>query len=148
MLIAVFLHLTASPIPPYEVNAGLVKELRREWHEGSWVVGCEERDWDKLFMWFQQYSLLGIIGLTEEEYLEVGKITHFFSKICVAVVELKRPLKVGDTIAIKGPTTDIEQKVDSMQIEHESVHEAKAGQSIGMKVADRVRETDIVYKKL
>jgi translation initiation factor IF-2 len=99
-------------------------------------------------MWFQYYSLLGIIGLTEEEYLEVGKITHFFSKICVAVVELRRPLKVGDTVAIKGPTTDIEQKVDSMQIEHESVHEAKAGQSIGMKVADRVRETDIVYKKL
>jgi putative protease len=57
-------------------------------------------------------------------------------------------LKVGDTIAIKGPTTDIEQKVDSMQIEHESVQEAKAGQSIGMKVTDRVRETDIVYKKL
>ena len=99
-------------------------------------------------MGFQQYSFLGMIVLTEDEYLEVGKVTHFFSKICVAVVELKRPLKVGDTIAIKGPTTDIEQKVDSMQIEHESVKEAKAGQSIGMKVADRVRETDLVYKKL
>lgn len=92
--------------------------------------------------------MLGTFGLSDEDYVEVGRITHFFSKICVAVVELKRPLKVGDTIAIKGPTTDIEQKVDSMQIEHESVKEAKAGQSVGMKVADRVRETDLVYKKL
>jgi len=57
-------------------------------------------------------------------------------------------LKVGDTIAVKGPTTDFEQAVDSMQIEHESVKEAKAGQSIGLKVAQRVRETDMVYKKL
>jgi translation initiation factor IF-2 len=99
-------------------------------------------------MRFSHNSLLEMLSLTEEEYLEIGKITHFFPKICVAVVELKKPLKIGETIAIKGPTTDIEQTVDSMQIEHESVKEAKAGQSIGLKVADRVRETDIVYKKL
>lgn len=86
--------------------------------------------------------------MSEDEYLEIGKITHFFSKIGVAVIELKKPLKVGDTIAIKGPTTDFEQKVDSMQIEHENVKEAKAGQSIGLKVTERVRETDAVYKKL
>jgi putative protease len=86
--------------------------------------------------------------LSEDEYLEVGKVAHYFSKIGVAVIELKKPLKVGDTIALKGPNTDFEQKVDSMQIEHESVKEAKAGQSIGLKVADRVRETDMVYKKL
>lgn len=91
---------------------------------------------------------MGISSLSEENYVEVGKITHFFSKICVAVIELKRPLKVGDTIAVKGPTTDFEQAVDSMQIEHENVKEAKAGQSIGLKVAQRVRETDVVYKKL
>lgn len=86
--------------------------------------------------------------MSEDEYLEIGKITHFFSKIGVAVIELKKPLKVGDTIAIKGPTTDFEQRVDSMQIEHENVNEAKAGQSIGLRVAERVRETDAVYKKL
>lgn len=86
--------------------------------------------------------------MSDEEYLEIGKITHFFSKICVAVIELKKPLKVGDTIAIKGPTTDFEQTVDSMQIEHKNVPEAKAGESIGLKVTQRVRETDIVYKKL
>jgi putative protease len=86
--------------------------------------------------------------LSEENVVEVGRITHFFSKISVAVIELAGSLAVGDTIAIKGPTTDFEQTVDSMQIEHENVQEAKAGQSIGLKVAQRVRETDIVYKKL
>ena len=83
----------------------------------------------------------------EEDVVEIGRITHFFSKISVAVIELKATLKVGDTIAIKGPTTDFEQVVDSMQIEHENVPKADAGQSIGLKVAQRVRETDIVYKK-
>ena len=86
--------------------------------------------------------------MTEENVIEIGRITHFFSKISVAVIELKRPLKVGDTIAVKGPTTDFEQPVDSMQIEHKDVQKAEAGQSIGLKVAQRVRETDIVYKKL
>jgi putative protease len=86
--------------------------------------------------------------LSEESVVEVGRITHFFSKISVAVIELTDSLAVGDTIAIKGPTTDFEQTVDSMQIEHENVREAKAGQSVGLKVAQRVRETDIVYKKL
>lgn len=86
--------------------------------------------------------------MTEENVVEVGRITHFFSKISVAVIELKKPLKVGDTIAIKGPTTDFEQPVDSMQIEHKDVQKAEAGQSIGLKVVQRVRETDVVYKKL
>jgi len=65
----------------------------------------------------------------------------------VAVIELKAALSVGDTIAVKGPTTDFEQNVDSMQIEHKNVQRAEAGQSIGMKVMQRVRETDVVYKK-
>jgi len=86
--------------------------------------------------------------LEGENVVEVGKITHFFSKISVAVIELKASLKVGDTIVVKGPTTDFEQLVDSMQIEHENVAQAEAGQSIGLKVVQRVRETDIVYKKL
>ena len=86
--------------------------------------------------------------MSEEELAEVGKITHFFSKISVAVIELKAPLKVGDTIVVKGPTTDFQQVVDSMQIEHENVQKAIAGQSIGLRVAQRVRETDAVFKKL
>lgn len=85
--------------------------------------------------------------MSEENYIEIGQITHFFSKINVAVIELKEPLQVGDTIAIKGPNTDFEQAVDSMQIEHKNVERAEKGQSIGLKVKDRVRETDKVYKK-
>ena len=86
--------------------------------------------------------------MSEENVVEIGHITHFFPKISVAVIELEKALKVGDTIAVKGPTTDFEQKVDSMQIEHENVEKAEAGQSIGLNVAERVRETDVVYKKL
>ena len=83
----------------------------------------------------------------EEELIEVGRITHFFSKINVAVIELKAALSVGDIIAIKGPTTDFEQHIDSIQIEHQNVQRAEPGQSIGLKVMQRVRETDVVYKK-
>jgi putative protease len=86
--------------------------------------------------------------LSEESVVEIGRITHFFSKISVAVIELTAPLAVGDTIVVKGPTTDFEQIVDSMQIEHSNVQRAEAGQSIGLRVAQRVRENDIVYKKL
>jgi len=86
--------------------------------------------------------------LSEEDVVEIGHITHFFSKISVAVIELTKPLAVGDTILVKGPTTDFEQVVDSMQIEHKNVQQAKAGESIGLKVAERVREKDTVYKKL
>jgi len=86
--------------------------------------------------------------LGEENVVQVGHVSHFFSKISVAVIELTAPLQVGDTIVVKGPNTDFEQVVDSMQIEHANVQRAEAGQSIGMKVAQKVRETDVVYKKL
>ena len=83
-----------------------------------------------------------------EEVVKVGSITHFFSKISVAVVELTAPLSVSDHILIKGPTTDFEQMVESMQIEHKNIEKAEAGQSIGMKMAEHVKERDVVYKKL
>jgi putative protease len=86
--------------------------------------------------------------LGEENLVEVGHVAHFFSKISVAVIELKAPLAVGDTIVIKGPTTDFEQIVESMQIEHKNVQRAEAGQSIGLKVVQRVREKDTIYKKI
>ena len=81
-----------------------------------------------------------------EELQEVGKVTHFFAKISVAVIELKAPVSVGDRILIKGPTTNLEQTVESMEIEHEKVKRAGAGQSIGLRVDSRVRENDTVYK--
>lgn len=79
------------------------------------------------------------------EEREIGKISHYYSKISVAVIELTDTLKVGDMIHIKGVTSDFTQKVDSMQIEHEQVNEAEAGQSIGMKVKEHVREHDQVF---
>jgi putative protease len=77
---------------------------------------------------------------------EIGKISHFFSHISVAVIELTDTLKVGDEIHVQGATSDFTQKVESMQIEHENVQEANKGQSIGLKVKDRVREHDTVFK--
>lgn len=77
---------------------------------------------------------------------EIGKVTHYFTKIGVAVIELSGDLKVGDTIHIKGATSDFKQEVDSMQIEHENIEEAEAGQSIGLKVKYHAREGDKVYK--
>jgi putative protease len=81
-----------------------------------------------------------------EELREVGRVSHFFTKIGVAVIELKDALSASDRILIKGPTTNLEQTVGSMEIEHEKVQRAEAGQSIGLKVDDRVRASDIVYK--
>lgn len=79
---------------------------------------------------------------------EVGEILHYYPKIEVSIVKLKAPLKVGDKILIKGSTTNFEQIVESMQIEHENVQSAEAGNLIGLKMAERVREKDIVYKIL
>ncbi len=83
--------------------------------------------------------------MAEEKKL-VGKVTHYFTNIGVAVVELEDALKVGDEISIEGATTNFTQKVESMQIEHENVEEAKKGDSVGMKVIDRVREGDQVFR--
>ena len=80
--------------------------------------------------------------------IEVGQIIHFFSKIDVAIVELRLALAVGDRIAIKGPNTDFEQTVESMQIDRKSITQAEAGQSIGLKLFQPAKERDAVYKKL
>lgn len=77
---------------------------------------------------------------------QVGRVTHYFGKVGVAAIELEDELKVGDTIRIKGHTSDWTQKVDSMQIEHQQVQEAKAGDVIGVKVKEHAREHDVVYK--
>lgn len=77
---------------------------------------------------------------------KVGEVTHYFTKISVAVVDLSAPIKIGDKIAVKGMTTSFEQTVKSIQIEGKDLEEAKAGDDIGMKVDDRVRKGDIVYR--
>ncbi len=86
--------------------------------------------------------------MSEENVVKIGHVTHFFSKISVVVIELTAPLAVGDRILIKGPSTDFEQAVESMQIEHKNIERAEAGQSIGLKVIQPAREKDVVYKKL
>jgi len=78
--------------------------------------------------------------------VEIGKVSDFFSHPVVAGIELSAGLKVGDTIHISGHTTDMELTIDSMQIDNANVTEAKAGDAIGIKVTDRVRRGDTVYK--
>jgi putative protease len=77
---------------------------------------------------------------------EIGKITHYFGKIGVGIIELTDSLKAGDTIHVKGHSDDFTQKIESMQIEHDTVTEAKAGEAVGIKVTNRVHENDVVYK--
>ena len=86
--------------------------------------------------------------MVENAIIEIGHVTHFFSKISVAVVELTLPLVVGDSILIKGPLTDFEQTVDSMQIDRKAIARAEGGQSIGLKLVQPAKERDTVYKKL
>jgi len=76
----------------------------------------------------------------------VGKITHFFDKIGVGVVELSAGLKQGDMISIEGATTNFTQTVDSMQVEHNVIDEAKSGDAVGMKMIERVRPGDQVFR--
>ncbi|HID10084.1 MAG TPA: translation elongation factor-like protein [Candidatus Latescibacteria bacterium] len=78
--------------------------------------------------------------------LEIGKVTGYFTRIGVAAIELTGSLSIGDTIHIKGHTTDFTQEVGSMQIEHQLIEKAEAGQRVGIKVKERVRKGDIVYK--
>lgn len=78
---------------------------------------------------------------------KIGRVTDYFAKIGVAAIEVTDGvLRVGDTIHIKGHTTDFQQVVDSMQIEKQPVQEAGPGQLVGIKVRDRVRDHDVVYK--
>jgi putative protease len=80
---------------------------------------------------------------------QIGKITHYFNKIGVGVIELESEIKVGDTIHIVGgEERDFEQTVDSMQIEHEKVKKAGKGEAIGLKVEQSVKPGDKVYKVL
>lgn len=78
---------------------------------------------------------------------EIGKITHYFSKINVGILELsKGTIQVGDTIHIKGHTSDFYQKIESMQLEHDPVDKVKLGEPVGIKVENSVRENDVVFK--
>lgn len=75
----------------------------------------------------------------------VGKISHYYSQIGVGIVKMENSLKVGDKIKIKGHSTEFDQTVDSIQIDHKEVETAAKGDIIGMKVNDKVREGDEIY---
>jgi len=77
---------------------------------------------------------------------EIGEVFSYYSKIGVAAIKLAGVLKRGDKIRIKGNTTDFEQNADSMQIEHKKVDSARKGDDLGLKVVDRVRPGDKIYK--
>ncbi|MBI4051564.1 MAG: translation elongation factor-like protein [Elusimicrobia bacterium] len=76
----------------------------------------------------------------------LGHVEDYFAKIGVVALTLQAPVAVGDMIRIKGHTTDITQKVESMQMDHQPVQTASAKDSVGIKVADRTRKGDAVYK--
>lgn len=77
---------------------------------------------------------------------EIGKITHYYGHLSVAIIELSDLLKVGENIHIKGHSEDFTQTVDSIQIEHTTVNEAKSGDSVGIKVTNKVHPHDKVFK--
>ncbi len=80
------------------------------------------------------------------EEVEIGRVTDYFAKISVAGIDLTGKLRVGETIHIRGHTTDLELVVESLQVEHDQVEEAGAGDKIGIKVSDRCRSGDHVYR--
>jgi translation elongation factor EF-1alpha len=76
----------------------------------------------------------------------IGKVTHYYNRISVAVVELAGELSVGDRIAILGHTTEFTQPVESLEIEHHKIEKAGSGQEVALKVWEAVRTGDLVYK--
>src|SRR3990172_4837549 len=92
----------------------------------------------------------GVAALPAEKQVAggvlLGHVEDYFAQVSVMALKLLAHVSVGDMIRIKGHTTDITQKVESMQIEHQPVPTASAGDSVGIKIADRARRTDVVYK--
>jgi len=77
----------------------------------------------------------------------VGKVTHFYPKIGVAIVKLSGNVSVGDTLRFEGNGRESEEQISSMQINHENISSAKKGDEVGMKISGQLREGDNVYKK-
>ncbi len=81
------------------------------------------------------------------EEKRIGVVTHYFGKLTVAIIKIeKEGLKVGDTVHIKGRTSDFIQEIESMELEHKAIQKAKVGESVGIKVSEHAREGDVVYQ--
>jgi len=76
---------------------------------------------------------------------KIGTITHFFDKISVGIIKLDGELRIGDKIKFQGATTNFEQEITEMQLEHEKIESGKKGQEVGVKTNDKVREGDNVF---
>ena len=76
---------------------------------------------------------------------QIGKITHFYSKLGVGIIKLDKELEVGDTIQIKGHTSDFKQKVNEIQFDHKSIEKGEKGKEVGVKLSEKVRDGDIVF---
>ena len=85
----------------------------------------------------------GAVKMSREE---IGRVQHYYSKISVAIIELSAPLIVGERITIVGPKTEFAQEIGSMQAEHRNITSAETGDFIGLKVIDKVREGDRVFR--
>ena len=84
--------------------------------------------------------------MAEPKMEEIGRVSSFFAHPSVAVIDLTAPLKLGETVYIKGHTTDFQQAVESMQVDRAPVQQVQAGASVGLKVTGRCRKHDVVYK--
>ena len=84
--------------------------------------------------------------MNKQEGQLIGKVSHYFGNIGVAVIDLTKTLKIGDTIRIAGGETDFTQQVESMEIDHKKITAAKKGDSVGLKTNQKVREGYKVYK--
>jgi hypothetical protein len=108
------------------------------WEEEGCQDGHDCEHWFRAeTLWEKKYNALSV---------PIGSVSEFFARPVVAGINLTGSLKVGDVIKIKGHTTDLEFTIDSMQIDNASVQEAKPGTKVGIKVPDRVRIGDNVYK--
>src|SRR6266571_2607899 len=106
----------------------------------------ERRPWDGGATYLSRRTHASAMPL---ERKKVGEVFHFYGKIGVAAIRLTDDgIAIGDTVQIQGPSTNLEQPVETLQIEHADVSRAGPGQEVGMKVRDRVREKDFVYKLL
>jgi hypothetical protein len=92
----------------------------------------------------------GVAAVPAEKHIAggvlLGRVEDYFAHVGVMALQLLAPVAVGDVVRVKGHTTDITQKVESMQIEHQPVQAASAGDAVGIKIAERARKTDLVYK--
>lgn len=96
-------------------------------------------------MTLARFGLKGRCLNTKMTDKKIGTVTHFFDKISAGSIKLDGKLKVGDKVRIQGVTTNFEQEISEIQLEHKSIPEGKKGQEVGVKVNEKVREGDGVY---